>query len=950
MYRVQRSYRVLLLTIIMHSSLHGLRLISGNVTAQEAEHTTFTHAIGCSAITPSGIVCVGAGQPGAGHYSIARLSPDHDRFIPLVAPLQFLDQKPSIQRTDESKRAANPLFNAIISHIDLFSIHDTCAVVIDKDPNTVYFFDRPPQDDVQLIHQVTDIRDALTNPGGEIIALETTKKQIPAFIFLGIKPQNGVFGDSGSGIAVVRVRESKCEDIIVDKDNNNKKVEYSHVDAQQACAQPTDTACLRRAASFDCSSDFLKIGHDLSAMGQIIALHYDVLLSRLYIAIRATTGDDAQDGVCALAVSHLSGDGFLHFKPFAPHALFTTDCHDEIIGAKGALQNVSLHHLRTMHTSTKLPYLIVAGGNGDEQSTRRTVYALPIADPRNQNGYGDGLHEVRGTLASRHALPREIFSTHHTLALRVFQSTAATRDDLYTTQDDPANIPARVGGGPLPVGDIAQLYVKHDGVYALVTQSDPGKTPGIFFSQAFFDSVGRIQGWTAWRRIADTYCGVHAMVTQDLTGDYTYIVSDRQGMARNVVRTQWGIGNDQGIRPLIAACATTLPPAQGGIHGLWTTSQTISQRSDIDLLVALGKQSLLLAQTSIGVHEYARPVVGNEYGTPVVCTDGSLAAYQPTRLLAIQGGLLSTIGPLYTATIGYGGPDNAYGYFIVGGARGVGILQNPDGTGWNRQSGMDDQFVGLHTHMRFTPLGNYRDVRKVMCDEHYLYILTSKQLDRIDLCDTRHQSVCLATLTTIAGVEAQDRFFDLLVSNELILLATSSGLYRIGDGACAYTAQDGAACCWIPVELPNNLGAVIHLYGCSVTDDPCDITRTGGMVYVLTGNRSRDYSRVYRISIQPTTSSGITGDTVQPLADKQYEDTPASFIPLCRFRETFATDGVMRLRGRSKDLHSSATVATSLTHVLPLAYESTNSICALERCPSSGVWLVAGDFGLLANE
>lgn len=943
MHRVQRYYCVLLLTIVMHSSLHGLRLLSGNVTAQEAEHSTFTHTIGCSTSTSSGIVCIGAGQHGAGQYSIARLSPDHGQFISLVAPTRFLDQKPSVQRTDISKRAANPLFDAIITHIDLFTIHDTCAVVTKDHPNTLYFFDHAPSSEgVQYVNELSDMCDALTHAGGEIIALETTKKQVPAFIFLGIKPQNALFGDPGSGIAVVRVRESKCEDIIVDKDNNNKKIEYSHVDAQQACAQPTDTACLRRAAAFDCSSDFLKIGHDLSAMGQIIALHYDVVLSRLYIAIRATTGDDAQDGVCALVVGYLSGDGFLHFKPFAPHDLFTTGCHDEIIGAQGALQNVSLHHIRTMHTSTKLPYLIVLGGNGNEQSTRRTVYALPIADPRNHNGYADGMHEVRGTLASRHALPRELFSTHHTLALRVFDSTAATRDDLYTTRNDAINIPAHVGGGPLPYGDINQLYVKHDGVYALVTQSDPGKTAGIFFSQAFFDSVGRIQGWTAWRRIADTYCGVHAMVTQDLTGDYTYIVSDRQGMARNVVRTQWGIGNEQGIRPLIAACAIALPSAQGGIHGLWTTTRSTTKHNDIDLLVALGKQSLLLAQTSIGVQAYARPVVGNEYGTPIVCTDGSLAAYQPTRLLSIQGGLLATIGPLYTATIGYGGPDSAYEYFIVGGARGVGILRNPDGTGWNRQSGMGDQFVGLGTDMRFTPLGNYRDVRKVICDEHYLYILTSKQLDRIDLCDPQHRSVCLATLSTVAGVETQDRFFDLLVSHELILLATSSGLYRIGDGACAHAVQDAAACCWTPVELPNNLGAVMHLYGCSVTGDPCDITRTGGMVYVLTGNRSRDYSRVYRIS--------ITADTVQPLADKQYEDTPASFIPLCRFRETFATDGVMRLRGRSKDLHSSATVATSLTHILPLAYEYTNSICALERCPSSGVWLVAGDFGLLANE
>src|SRR5579863_5008349 len=127
MYHILPYCRTVLLCVTLSSSIHGLRLMSANVSADAAEHTTFAHSLGCSVVTPSGTLCVGAAQHGAGAYTIAKLMFDQEHFVPLVAPTRFLDQRPSVQQADTKQRAANPLYNAIITHMDLFSIYDTCA-------------------------------------------------------------------------------------------------------------------------------------------------------------------------------------------------------------------------------------------------------------------------------------------------------------------------------------------------------------------------------------------------------------------------------------------------------------------------------------------------------------------------------------------------------------------------------------------------------------------------------------------------------------------------------------------------------------------------------------------------------------------------------------------------------------------------------------------------------
>lgn len=949
--------------------LHAIRLMHANVDASSAEHATFAQPIACTLFSSSGNLYTGTAQQGAQHYALSRGRLETRALHPIAGQYALLTQFPSIdknakkgdkeaeEKRKQEQRTANPLFDAAIAHIALVNPQSEAPVVVLKDePHNLYFFDKYPQDGAHFIHKIESVRDASGTGIAGIMGLATTKNQTPVFIFASVKPAQGVCGDAGTGIAVMRVRENKVTEEIPDDKGAMKKVERTYISFAQACGKvgtyTQENPPIACAAALDRSSTCVKIGGDLAALNAV-AMTYDTMLSRLYIAVTGQAGTQHQDGMCAIVVGQLvkDADGQMLLRPFAPD-LFTQSHGNEIIGAKGASSCVSIHQLETLHTSTLLPYLIVLGGNGDAQSTKRTVYALPLVDKRNDQKLRVGFDAECGTLAAKDAVPRELFSDkEHQLATRVFEKQATTAADIYTTELSCSNAPAHVGGGPLPYGDITRVYVKHDGVYALVTTADPGKTAGVFFSQALFDAVGVVKGWTTWRRVAGVYYGVSDMFMHDISGDAMFVVNDGNNQMTNVVRTEWGTGYAAGIGPLVQVLNTLYSPENGGIHGLYTSPASKHGLHDIDVMIALGAHGLTLAQTGIGSGAFMRPLRGAEViNQPVVCSDGALTSFQPTRLLTITGGVLHELGPLVTAEIACSSDTND-GYLCVGGVGGVAVMRRPNGTGWNTQSGLGDYLVGLDTTMAFERLGNYRFVRRLVNDGAYLYVLTATELDRYEVTDLTLPPVRLASIQENPWAPKFDRFFDVVVSDDLVLLATTRGLYRTSDGVCAADVSAMREGAWTLVQLPNYDGAVLQLYACSATGSACDVARgPGGMVYALAGHRGRDYSRVYRLAIGSVETIGVAADTVAVMHDKKHESTLSSFVPFGKFCDHFATDGVIRMRTRNKDMHAQAHVMTSAISRLPLPLEEAATISALERSTASGVWLVAGDFGLLVNE
>ncbi len=267
-----------------------------------------------------------------------------------------------------------------------------------------------------------DVKDSTSAVTGGIVALSTLIK--PTRIFMAVKSHTGVWGERGSGIALVEPRTQEVALTAEEKQAlaDAKKKQGSE---QQEPEQQTknvqilsqidlwfqkpvnDAVC--RAIPLDISCDAVKIGGDLTSLGDAVAMHWDPLLNRLYIALQPTAGAAVGDGARSIVVGRLESiieidqealkkkeaarkaspsqeaDSevpkkarlVLHLEPIMPIAA-CGDSAESIIGVRRAGARICQHAVRTMGTSTSLNYLIVQGGVGAPHETKRSVYAVPL--------------------------------------------------------------------------------------------------------------------------------------------------------------------------------------------------------------------------------------------------------------------------------------------------------------------------------------------------------------------------------------------------------------------------------------------------------------------------------------------------------------------------------------------------------------------------------------------
>jgi hypothetical protein len=180
-------------------------------------------------------------------------------------------------------------------------------------------------------------------------------------------------------------------------------------------------------------------------------------------------------------------------------------------GTQGTRASLSYHNLGVMHTSagptpgTGYAYLIVNGGNGARagstpiagaQFVGNRVWAVPlVVNPTNSAGV------IVANNIGRFASVRS----------GDFSKVAAAATDLYLTTSKAAE----VGDGPLPIpNNVAptQMWVDGDAVYCSIgiTKSNTAgtvATPGIYCSQAIFDSGGKVAQWTSWAKVAPNEIG-----------------------------------------------------------------------------------------------------------------------------------------------------------------------------------------------------------------------------------------------------------------------------------------------------------------------------------------------------------------------------------------------------------------------------------------------------------
>ncbi len=885
-------------------------------------------------------------------FTIAAAGSNDARFFGLTSAQVTLNNSPE---------QANPLFGAQINFLSLMGIGPVAVTA--AQPAVVSFINNYTDLNNISILSAGPLLDAEKNSSAGIIGLASNAPDTAilggSVVFAAVKNAAGNFGPVGSGIG-----GALYANVITGQDEEKNNI-----------VKPFLIPLL--ANPLDITSSSIAINGDLTSIDNVannepVDLYWSPHLQLLYIGLLVTGGAGAGDG--ALSVTYL-GSAQINSKDnpedsdntktvgaitaIAPSTAITSD---SIIGAISPSVQVSAHKVRTMLTTTALDYLIVVGGVGAPASTKREVFALPLVNDPNSVNFGQ--------LASINAVPQTVFGAGRPFQFlaRVISQPAEISGDLYA----PTDIPAQVGGGTALPGDITDIFVVKDSVFVTVSQ-DPttAQVAGIFYSQALFDDQGLIKGWTPWSPASGNTGAMFGLALDAVNGNFWFLPGSSSTTITTVQRTGWG----SGFSEIPALVNNFLPQEQGGVQGLFdfpstnvSFSQLVGER--LSLLIATGFQKVIIMQSGQDV--------GGQFGpttdfTPVFTNNtGSLAGFTvPAKVLQISGGVLESLGAIIAATIV---TDGTYGWLVVGGRNGIAVLTHADGTGWT--VGLESGFVGLDATMSFKLLGNYSQVRKLIFDNNFLYILSATQMDRVTVSPATFASsfnpTTVALRNLLPNSNHQRAFSDVVVSGDFSLLATNNGLWRVGDFASIATAGSVQEVAWTQVPLPEGPGPATRLFVISPTGNEQDVatTQNGGNIYVLASYIGYDQARVYRFTV--TNSTPVTDSTLQLFPDYFVQNIQTFYFNVGSYRNYTVTDGALLFTSRSAYDPSllPGTIPQNTPPFLQIAsplltvgrrFIGQNSTTVLNipngktmgqilRRSASGSWLVGGDFGVQVNE
>lgn len=370
--------------------------------------------------------------------------------------------------------------------------------------------------------QSSSLRDAsgALNQNGAVTSGIIDLAASSLYVFAAVRPSSSSsttvdFGSPNSGIAIVGI---------------NKK----NLALTQTAAQPGDTGI--KAARLDSSSSPVGIPRPAIGVNQA-TLTWDDYLQRLYIGLTVTTAGSPGNTANSAIVGSVY-DGTLTLQTFLPAAALTLGNTTNITSVAQNIspQTVNASNIQTLHASTGPSYLIINGGNGIQNATNNMIFALPLVD------VGDSSNPIQGLLADKNS-----FNT----ATHRFENPASTNAQLTTSSDSAA----QVGAGPLPIAattTISGIFVAGDTVYvSLGYPANVNNDTGIFYSQAIFDSFGKVIRWTPWsKRVAPfdsfpdaTPIGQIAFFGVDANNGTVWMVNDNNNQTVRVTSWDAGTGN-----------------------------------------------------------------------------------------------------------------------------------------------------------------------------------------------------------------------------------------------------------------------------------------------------------------------------------------------------------------------------------------------------------------------
>jgi hypothetical protein len=902
------------------------------------QQSTFTHPIGLAASTfnsdPQSSLFVATQQEGAGEYSVARIGTYYTFAEPLT---------PEKITLNDQKDVDNPLYNKPIAHLGL--LNGNRLIIVPEHEQKAYLLENVASFRNISIASTSEFKDALGNQASKIVGVGATgAPQEIFFSFFVVAPENGVFGDQGSGVAVAVPYEAKVE--IVDAEKNEKK-EIIQKAYGQLAGQQDEYPDQVRAIPLSCQSEHLAIGGELKGLGGICAMHWNTRLSLLYIGLDTTAGDNPDDGARSIVVGSITKDKQLKLHAIAPESVFSTGREQEIVGSKGAGSRVTIHTIKSMNTSTSLDYLIVHGGNHTLYNTKRFVFALPLVNMRTEKGAPDE-HEMplHGQIACKDTLPEDLFGAVSSNAVffgRRFKKPAHKPEDLPLARDKSI----MVGGGPLVHGDIEDVVVQDDVVFVSVVHAEQNQLPGIFYSRALFDEHGRVKGWSAWARASSITDPVWRLKYNNIVGSFIALTADKANHPVNVVQTTWSAGEEHGLGSLVTLLTNEFPQNKAGVQGLFDFPAHQNGLGNRSLIIATGAKKVALIESDIALSDYQEHNVHYVTETVPACAES-------THALVFSCPGIESVGAITHAGLVSTPHDTK---IVVAGSRGIAVLCDQQGNGWSTNEGMLAGFSNL-AGMSFKKIGSYQMVRKIVAQENQLFVLTDKTLDRIDMsrsnCNTNELNV---TRIAEAGETFGSKyavFLDLVVSDKLALLATSKGLYRMGNACDCRTAHGQESCRWAPVAINGCTMPITQVSVASLTGAASDFAKyDGGMLYVLCGDRGSNRSKVYRFSVAPVHDNSIDEHTIMPLPDVAVGSGITHYANMGSYRNAMVTDGSLVFNAKEKEVSGKLIIdsnARGNRNAVPIDVKEYSQVSAFVRNSARGCWMISGDFGLRVHE
>lgn len=869
--------------ILLSSNSNASIVVSG---IPHTENQPFPFALGSFYHNPQTLwFFVGAGETPSAAYrdmSISYATPMGSNFVGIMPETITINDVPG---------QPNPLFGAAIEHLSFSEKGIITTTQAQK--NVLCLLKYYTSLSSILLYTAGPLKDADGNISQGIIALEgNPQNNVFGLILL---PATGNFGDTGSQVSFGGFVSTP----------DPEKPSISHT-----------TLTIDYGGRIERSTPALKVGSNLASIGSSATIHLAEnfiplndenaknLAPHFYVGISAIGGPGITDGVRGILMNAS--------VPITPEGSLEAN---SIVGGIGPNTAVHINHLNTLHTSTELHYLVIAGGVGTESETDRTVYALPLT--------------IAGTLAHKNAIPITVYHTLGSFWYRCFITPAQVPGDLFSPDHITDIYRARVGGNASLPGPIASLWTAKDNVFVSINENNAPERGGIFCSQGIFDTTGCLQGWTDWRRVNGLCEPVVYGATNQLTGNTWAAVHDAQNSVNTIVRTEWDEKS-----PFPQAVTHLFADQRPGTQGLIdfplqhpAFDQTIGNR--ISLIVATGYNRIALIQsgsdTADGFFTATQEI--SHIHKDVMGGIGIIP--EGTEAIIIEGARVAGLGGIVTADIV---SDDTYSWLVVGGNGGLAILARPDGTGWPKGT-LGAHFSGLPADATFKGIGKTRNVRKVIADGNNIYFLSDNEARRFTVSPS---SVAAAldgeTIGTLLASEQSLRIVlgdnillsDMIVSGPVALIGTSNGLVRVGNER-SIALDDASTLDWQYIALPESSMPVTRFYVVSPTgmQNTWATTPSGGNIYVVSGNVSLSQTRIHRFAIKGSVEN-ISDTTVQLFQDHfRHDVNPSFFFSRGDYRNYVAYDGTIFYLTRS--------------HYHP--YGKSVGLASLE---STGAWLRTG--------